>query len=79
MPDPDPILSPGSVSSVEELTNRMETETRRRSLWRLLIGRPRSLHDRSLVHRLSLIAFLAWVGLGADGLSSAASASRCWR
>jgi hypothetical protein len=46
------------------------------SLWtrirRLLIGAPRSLNDRSLFHRLSLIPFLAWVGLGADGLSSSA-------
>ena len=44
----------------------------RRGLWRFLIGRPRSLEDRSLFHRLSLIPFLAWVGLGADGLSSSA-------
>src|SRR6185503_15295921 len=41
-------------------------------LWRFLIGRPRSLEDRSLFHRLSLIPFLAWIGLGADGLSSSA-------
>lgn len=41
-------------------------------LRRLLIGKPRDLHDRSIFHRLSLIAFLAWVGLGADGLSSSA-------
>jgi amino acid transporter len=41
-------------------------------IWRFLIGAPRSLADRSLFHRLSLIAFLAWVGLGADGLSSSA-------
>jgi amino acid permease len=33
---------------------------------------PRDLKDRRLFHSLSLIAFLAWVGLGADGLSSAA-------
>ena len=39
-------------------------------LRRLLVGRPRDLTDRSLFHRLSLIPFLAWVGLGADGLSS---------
>ena len=39
---------------------------------RLLVGQPRDLHDRSIFHRLSLIAFLAWVGLGADGLSSSA-------
>ena len=39
---------------------------------RVLVGKPRDLHDRSIFHRLSLIAFLAWVGLGADGLSSSA-------
>jgi hypothetical protein len=46
------------------------------SLWRrlrrALIGRPRDLGDQSIFHRLSLVAFLAWVGLGADGLSSSA-------
>ena len=36
----------------------------------LVFGRPRDLADTSLFHRLSLIPFLAWVGLGADGLSS---------
>jgi amino acid transporter len=40
--------------------------------WRALVGAPRSLADRSLFHRLSLVPFLAWVGLGADGLSSSA-------
>ena len=39
-------------------------------LWRLLAGKPRDLKDSGLFHRLSLIPFLAWVGLGADGLSS---------
>jgi amino acid transporter len=37
---------------------------------RVLFGRPKDLTDRRLFHRLSLIPFLAWVGLGADGLSS---------
>ncbi len=37
---------------------------------RLIIGDARSLHDRSIFHQISLIAFFAWVGLGADGLSS---------
>lgn len=36
----------------------------------LLIGKPRDLSDRSLFRHVSLVAFLAWVGLGADGLSS---------
>jgi amino acid transporter len=38
----------------------------------IFIGPPRDLKDRSLYHQISLIAFLAWVGLGADGLSSSA-------
>jgi amino acid transporter len=41
-------------------------------LRRLLFGGPRDLRDSRLFHRLSLIPFLAWVGLGADGLSSSA-------
>jgi hypothetical protein len=36
----------------------------------LLIGRSRNIEDRTIFHKLSLIAFFAWVGLGADGLSS---------
>jgi len=39
-------------------------------LKRILIGKSRDLSDRSVFHKLSLIAFFAWVGLGADGLSS---------
>lgn len=35
-----------------------------------LIGKPRDLGDHSVFESLSLVAFLAWVGLGADGLSS---------
>ena len=35
-----------------------------------VIGRARNLSDKKLYHNLSLIALLAWVGLGADGLSS---------
>ena len=36
----------------------------------LLIGSAISPHDQNVFHKLSLIAFFAWVGLGADGLSS---------
>ena len=35
----------------------------------LLVGKPRDLADQSVFHHVSLVAFLAWVGLGADGLS----------
>src|SRR6266446_2468203 len=40
--------------------------------WRSLFGAPRDVQDPGVFHRLSLIAFLAWIGLGADGLSSSA-------
>lgn len=43
-----------------------------RRLRRLVLGAPRNLQDRRLFHRLALMPFLAWVGLGADGLSSSA-------
>ncbi len=36
----------------------------------ILIGKARNPMDHSVFHNLSLIAFFAWVGLGADGLSS---------
>lgn len=35
-----------------------------------VLGKAKSPHDQSVFHRLSLVAFFAWVGLGADGLSS---------
>ena len=37
-----------------------------------LFGPPKDVHDKHTFHSLSLIAMLAWVGLGADGLSSSA-------
>jgi len=36
----------------------------------LVMGGPRNVQDQHIFHNLSLIAFFAWVGLGADGLSS---------
>ena len=39
---------------------------------RFILGAPRNIRDPQIFHRISLIAFLAWVGLGADGLSSSA-------
>src|SRR5881409_1628723 len=37
---------------------------------RAILGGPKDIQDPQLFHTLSLAAFLAWVGLGADGLSS---------
>lgn len=39
-------------------------------LKRLVLGRKLNPFDRHVFHSLSLAAFFAWVGLGADGLSS---------
>ena len=37
---------------------------------RRFIGAPRNINEPSLFHKISLIPILAWIGLGADGLSS---------
>ncbi len=38
---------------------------------RIVLGEGKDVNDPGIFHKLSLIAFFAWVGLGADGLSSA--------
>jgi hypothetical protein len=35
-----------------------------------VVGAPRNIKDPSIFHKLSLVPLLAWIGLGADGLSS---------
>lgn len=35
-----------------------------------LFGKPRDFFDKKTRHHISLVAFFAWVGLGADGISS---------
>lgn len=51
---------------------RVEKPTLGQRVRRALVGPPRPLDDSRLFHRVSLVALLAWVGLGADGLSSSA-------
>jgi amino acid transporter len=36
----------------------------------IFIGKAKTLRDKSLFHKLSLVAFFAWIGLGADGITS---------
>ncbi len=43
-----------------------------KSLRHWLFGAPKDIRDPNAFHKLSLVALLAWVGLGADGLSSSA-------
>src|ERR671935_1816670 len=46
--------------------------TRWQRFKRALLGGPKDIQDPHLFQHISLAAFLAWVGLGADGLSSSA-------
>ncbi len=50
---------------------QIEPSLRARFIYKVF-GKPRDIHDSSLFHKLSLIPILAWIGLGADGLSSSA-------
>src|SRR5207237_575403 len=53
--------------SIDEGESHMPSRIRR-----LIFGAPKDVKDPDAFHKLSLIALLAWVGLGADGLSSSA-------
>ncbi|TAN59627.1 APC family permease [bacterium] len=41
-------------------------------LYRKLFGQAKDIHDPSIFHKMALFPLLAWIGLGADGLSSSA-------
>ncbi|HKO59290.1 MAG TPA: amino acid permease [Thermoanaerobaculia bacterium] len=60
---PKPEESPESLLPAESLADRVQ---------RKILGERRDVTDPHALHKISLIAFLAWVGLGADGLSSSA-------
>ena len=78
MPSPLSEEMPRSASSLHATVEEVvpppapEAPTWMEKIRRALVGKPRNLRDTSLFHRISLIPFLAWVGLGADGLSSSA-------
>src|SRR5512140_350032 len=59
-------MSTDEKSAPDEKPSILETG------WRVMMGRPRDFKDPNVFHKISLVAFLAWVGLGADGLSSSA-------
>jgi amino acid transporter len=73
-PDEDRAEPPLSTPASESPPRRppIEGDTIAQRIRRALVGRPRDLRDSKLFHSISLIPFLAWVGLGADGLSSSA-------
>src|ERR1700691_4253522 len=51
-------------------TSASPERTGKRTLSDVIIGPPRDVRDPHIFENLSLVAFLAWVGLGSDGLSS---------
>ena len=46
---------------------RLSTTERARKLF---VGKARDLKDENIFEKVTLVAILAWVGLGSDGLSS---------
>lgn len=50
---------------VEELSTLKKVQ-------RAIFGNPKNINDPGIFHKLALIPLLAWVGLGADGISSSA-------
>jgi len=55
-----------------EKSSSHETISLLQKITRAITGGPKHLKDPHLFHKLALIPVLAWVGLGADGLSSSA-------
>ena len=64
----DPTQHP-DLSEESDLSWNMRAWRRTR---KVLIGGAKDLNDRGLFHKVALIPVLAWVGMGADGLSSSA-------
>ena len=54
----------------EEPDSAARRPTLRVRMRRFFFGGPRNIRDTALFHSMALVPFLAWVGLGADGLSS---------
>jgi len=55
-----------------EKSTSQEPASLLQKILRAFIGAPKHLKDPHLFHKMALIPVLAWVGLGADGLSSSA-------
>lgn len=62
---PDVVIVPGVEPPADDALPTLPARIKT-----LLIGKRRDLHDQAIFRHVSLVAFLAWVGLGADGLSS---------
>src|SRR6266852_1524879 len=64
------MASEGGSTTNGQSTQSNSANGEKRTFSDILIGRAKNVKDPSVFHRISLIAFLAWVGLGSDGLSS---------
>jgi amino acid transporter len=67
-----PPESPQAVGPDSQLPQPGRSRTIVARVRRFLFGPPKDVKDPEAFHKISLIAMLAWVGLGADGLSSSA-------
>src|SRR5580658_6081170 len=59
-----------SPTTGSKITSSSREKSGKRTISDVLIGPARNVRDPGVFHSLSLVAFLAWVGLGSDGLSS---------
>jgi amino acid transporter len=50
--------------------NSDDSTTFNERLKNAFIGKAKGIQDKGLFHKLTLVAFFAWIGLGADGISS---------
>src|SRR5438067_12542286 len=72
MDSPAPTPAPSSAPPPHHEPEPPLPPTQWQRLKRALLGGPKDIQDPLLFQHISLAAFLAWVGLGADGLSSSA-------
>src|SRR5512133_3540945 len=80
---PEPSAMPKDLDPAEDESGErpiLDRPTLTQRVWAVLQGRPKDFRDPKVFHKISLVAFLAWVGLGADGLSSSAyGPDECFR
>ena len=70
-PAPNPIPEPPPEPPLPDFVEPAYVRIAKR-FFEIVIGPARRLTDPALFHKLTLAAILAWVGLGADGISSSA-------
>src|SRR5579883_2002248 len=69
---PRPFDDRCSCTNVGRALAKETASTMWKKIRAFLFGAPKDVHSEQTFHNISLVAMLAWVGLGADGLSSSA-------